>query len=90
MFAAFRKLRRGEVARRVRDATVTRPAQELKAVARVSLAPGERRTLRFELPAEAFSLLSADLTRVTEPGDFRVSAGRGAVSQQVRLLARAT
>lgn len=56
-------------------ASVTRPVKELKGFQRVSLAPHEKRTVRFVLEPDAFSLLDRDLKRVVEPGEFRLSVG---------------
>jgi beta-glucosidase len=66
-------------------ASVTRPVKELKGFQRVSLAPGQKTVVRFELPPEAFSLLDRDLKRTTEPGEFRVSVGPGALTHSVWL-----
>ena len=67
-------------------ARVTRPVRELKAFRRVSLLPGERRSVRFELEPSALSYLDQRFERVTEPGRFRVSVGDGALSAQFLLL----
>jgi len=61
----------------VRDdaASVTRPVLELKRFQRVTLRPGECRTLRFELRPADLSLWNAEMRRVVEPGTFTISAG---------------
>jgi beta-glucosidase len=66
-------------------ASVTRPVQELKAIGRVFLEPGERQTLRLVLPPEAFALLDADLKITTEPGEFRIVIGQEAASKTILL-----
>jgi beta-glucosidase len=66
-------------------ASVTRPVKELKGFQRVSLAPGQKTLVRFELPPEAFSLLDRDMKRTTEPGEFRLSVGPGAPTHSVWL-----
>ncbi len=53
----------------------TRPVMELKGFRRVSLKPGEKRTVTFELGPEQLSYHGPDLKRVVEPGRFRVMAG---------------
>jgi beta-glucosidase len=53
----------------------TRPVMELKGFRRVRLAPGERRTVTFELGPEQLSYHGPDRKRVVEPGRFRVMAG---------------
>lgn len=56
-------------------ASFTRPVKELRGFQRVTLQPGESRTLRFRLEPEAMALLDADLRPVVEPGTFTVFAG---------------
>jgi beta-glucosidase len=56
-------------------ASVTRPVKELKAFARVSLQPGERKTVRFALGPEAFRMWDIDMNEVVEPGLFDILAG---------------
>ncbi|OYN99957.1 glycosyl hydrolase [Enemella evansiae] len=53
-------------------ASVTRPVAQLLGYARVELDPGERRTLRFEVPATRFAFSDRRLVRVVEPGEVRV------------------
>src|SRR5262249_34750235 len=53
----------------------TRPVMELKGFRRVSLAPGERRTVTFEVGPEQLSYHGPDRKRVVEPGRFRVMVG---------------
>lgn len=66
----------------VRDlvSSVTRPVKELKAFQRVTLRPGERRTLRFTLGPEAFQFWNIDMKRVVEPGNFEIMAGNSSAS----------
>ncbi|WP_149193703.1 glycoside hydrolase family 3 N-terminal domain-containing protein [Luteimonas suaedae] len=56
-------------------ASFTRPVKELRGFQRVTLQPGESRTLRFRLEPKAMALLDADLRPVVEPGTFTVFAG---------------
>jgi len=53
----------------------TRPVMELKGFRRITLAPGERRTVTFEVGPEQLSYHGPDLKRVVEPGRFRVMVG---------------
>ncbi|HJQ22006.1 MAG TPA: glycoside hydrolase family 3 N-terminal domain-containing protein [Gemmatimonadaceae bacterium] len=64
-------------------ATVSRPVEELKRFARVHLAPGEDRELRFTLRREDLEFLNENMQRVLEPGVFRVLVG--ASSRDIRL-----
>jgi beta-glucosidase len=47
----------------------------LKGFARVRLAPGEKRTVRVELPWEAFQIVNAAGMNVVEPGEFEILVG---------------
>ncbi|WP_193597092.1 glycoside hydrolase family 3 N-terminal domain-containing protein [Microbacterium sp. YJN-G] len=55
-------------------ASVTRPVAQLLGYARVDLAPGEARRVRFEVPAARFAFSDRDLVRVVEPGEVQVWA----------------
>jgi beta-glucosidase len=61
----------------VRDkvASVTRPVKALKAFRRVTLAPGQSRTLTFTLDQGAFALWNEGMRRVVELGEFEIMAG---------------
>ncbi len=61
----------------VRDdvASVSQPVRSLKAFRRVSLAPGEKRTVSFVLAADALALYDRSMRRVIEPGTFTVFVG---------------
>lgn len=61
----------------VRDevASLTRPVRQLRGFRRIGLAPGETRTVTFELTADDLAFHGPDLTRIVEPGAFRVSVG---------------
>jgi beta-glucosidase len=54
---------------------VTRPVKELKGFRRVTLAPGEKHTVTFELGPNELSYHGLDMKRVVEPGLFRVMVG---------------
>ena len=56
-------------------ATVARPVVELRGFQRVTLAPGESRTVTFRLAAEQLCYTGADLRRVVEPGIVTLSVG---------------
>jgi beta-glucosidase len=48
---------------------------ELKGFRRITLGPGARRSVTFELGPEELSYHGPDMKRVVEPGRFRVMAG---------------
>jgi len=72
----------------VRDdqASVTRPVIELKGFRRITLAPGERKTVRFELQPDDFALWDSEMKRVVEPGTFTISAGPNSVDLKSATL----
>lgn len=61
----------------VRDkvGSVTRPVKELKGFQRVSLQPGETKTVTFELPVSDLAYWNADMKKVVEPGEFTLWLG---------------
>jgi beta-glucosidase len=61
----------------VHDVTssVTVPVMELKAFQRVELEPGEKKTVRLEVPYERLALVNRDMETVVEPGEFEVMVG---------------
>ena len=52
--------------------SVVRPVRELKRFERVTLTPGESRTVTFELPVSELAFWNIDMEYVVEPGDFRL------------------
>ena len=56
-------------------ASVTRPLKELKGFQRISLAPGETKTVTFRLTSEHLEMLDRELKTVVEPGIFEVLVG---------------
>ncbi|MEJ2547601.1 MAG: glycoside hydrolase family 3 C-terminal domain-containing protein, partial [Gemmatimonadota bacterium] len=69
----------------IRDpvASVTRPVRELKGFLRVRLAPGEARTVSFEIHTDDLSFHGRDMRRTTEPGRFHLWVG-GSSGAQLR------
>jgi beta-glucosidase len=61
----------------VRDevASVARPVRELKGFRRVTLKPGEARTVELRLAARDLAFYGLDMRPVVEPGTFRVFVG---------------
>ena len=61
----------------IRDdqASVTRPVKELKHFKRVTLEPGARATVTFEVKPSDLWFWNIDMKRVVEPGTFTLSAG---------------
>ena len=59
---------------------------ELKRFQRVTLRPGERRTVSFELTPADLSLWNMQMRRVVEPGTFTISAGSNSVDLESTTL----
>ena len=65
----------------VRDvvASVTRPVKELKGFQRVTLDPGQQKTVTFTLKPDQLAFYGLDMKRVVEPGMFKVYVGGNSV-----------
>jgi beta-glucosidase len=73
------------------ESSVTRPVIELKRFQRVTLKPGERRTINFDLAPDDLALWDPDMKHVVEPGTFTISAGPNSVDlKSARLTVTAT
>ena len=72
----------------VRDvvASVTRPVRELKAFKRVTLAPGETRTVRLVLAPESFAFWNEEMQRIVGPGEFEILVGSSSEAVQSATL----
>jgi beta-glucosidase len=71
------------------EASVTRPVLELKRFKRVTLAPGEKKTVAFELTPRDLSFYNVDMKRVVEPGTFTISSGpNSATLKSVKLTVK--
>jgi beta-glucosidase len=56
-------------------ASITPEIKRLRGFEKVSLQPGETKTVTFQLSADKLSFINANLKRVTEPGEFNVQIG---------------
>ncbi len=65
-------------------ASVTRPVMQLKGFQRVTLKPGEKKTVEFTITPETLSMLNVDMHKVVEPGIFEVMVG--ASSDQTKTV----
>lgn len=68
------------------EASVTRPDLELKRFQRVTLAPGEKKTVRFELQPDDLALWNVAMKRVVEPGTFTIYSGGNSVDLKSATL----
>lgn len=55
--------------------SVTRPVKELKSFQRVTLKPGETRSVKFTLPVEQLAFWNFDMKHLVEEGDFILTIG---------------
>jgi len=69
-----------------RVASVTRPVIALKGFQRITLKPGEKRTVDFTITPDALSLLDVDMHRVVEPGVFEIMVGPSSIQTQTVAL----
>mgnify|MGYP001030019860 FL=1 len=56
-------------------ASVSRPVKELKGFKRLTLKPGEGRTVVFRLPVDQLAFYDRHMSLVVEPGRFMVMIG---------------
>jgi len=72
----------------IRDevSSVTRPVKELRGFERISLKPGETRTVSFKLGPEALQFYNREMKRVVEPGKFTVMVGPNSTDLQSTTL----
>lgn len=68
----------------VRDqySTVTRPVKELKGFERVSLEPGETKTVSFKIGTKELWFYDIDMNRLVEPGAFDIMVGNSSENLQ--------
>ncbi|WP_371398446.1 glycoside hydrolase family 3 N-terminal domain-containing protein [Fretibacter rubidus] len=72
----------------IRDkvSSVTRPVKELKGFARVSLAPGETKTVSLPIIKDALQFFNRDMVRVVEPGEFDIMVGNSSDNVKTTTL----
>jgi len=73
----------------VRDeyASVARPDKELKRFQRITLKPGEKRTVTFTLDKDAFAFYDEKTGEwIVEPGDFTIMAGSSSADIRISKI----
>jgi beta-glucosidase len=65
----------------IRDeiSSVTRPVEEMRGFRRITLDPGQIKTVEFPLGFKELSFLNRDMHRVVEPGTFKIMVGGNSV-----------
>jgi beta-glucosidase len=72
----------------IRDkvSSVTRPVKELKGFERITLAPGETKTVSLEIAPEHLAFYDIDMKYVVEPGDFEIMVGNSSRDQDLQKV----
>ena len=60
-------------------ASVTRPVQELRGFQRVTLEPGQTRTVTFRVGPQDLGFYDREMKWVVEPGEFRVRVSNSSI-----------
>ena len=77
----------------IRDevSSVTRPVKELRGFRRVTLAPGETKTVELSLGFSDLAFLNREMHRVVEPGSFKIMVGgnsRDLIETKLNVVAK--
>ena len=66
--------------------SVTRPVMELKDFRRISLSPGESKTLEFVITPDKLSFLDLNMNCQVEPGWFDIMVGTSSIKYETAKL----
>lgn len=69
----------------IRDvvSSVTRPVKELKGFQKVSLRPGETKTVSLDITPDLLAFYDINMKYVVEPGEFHVMVGNSSRDQDL-------
>jgi beta-glucosidase len=72
----------------IRDkvSSVTRPVKELKGFRRVSLKPGETKTVTFEIKPDHLAFHNINMSYVVEPGEFEIMVGNSSRDEDLQKI----
>lgn len=72
----------------IRDvvSSVTRPVKELKGFSKISLEPGETRTVALTISPDQLSFTNIDMKYVVEPGDFEIMVGSSSRDEDLQKV----
>jgi beta-glucosidase len=72
----------------IRDkvSSVTRPVKELKGFQRITLAPGETKTIALAITPEHLAFYNIDMKHVVEPGAFEIMVGNSSRDQDLQRV----
>ena len=66
--------------------SVTRPVKELKGFQKVSLKPGESKTVTLEITPDSLSFYDINMDYVVEPGDFEIMVGNSSRDEDLQKV----
>ncbi len=69
---------------RDRVSSVTRPVKELKGFQRITLAPGETKTVALDITPEHLAFYDIDMNYVVEPGEFEIMVGNSSRDEDLQ------
>ena len=72
----------------IRDkvSSVTRPVKELKGFKRITLKPGETKTVKFDITPEKLAFHNINFEYIVEPGDFEIMVGNSSRDEDLIRL----
>jgi beta-glucosidase len=72
----------------IRDlvSSVTRPVKELKGFQKVSLKPGEKKTVALDIAPESLAFYDVDMKYVVEPGEFAIMVGTSSRDEDLQKV----
>jgi beta-glucosidase len=71
---------------RDRVSSVTRPVKELKGFLRVSLEPGETKSISLDIRPESLAFYNIDMNYVVEPGEFEILLGNSSRDKDLQAV----
>jgi beta-glucosidase len=71
---------------RDRVSSVTRPIKELKGFARVSLQPGETKSIAFDITSDLLAFYDIGMSYTVEPGEFEIMIGNSSRDADLQKL----
>jgi len=72
----------------IRDkvSSVTRPVKELKGFQRISLEPGQKKTVSLQITPEHLAFYNIDMKYVVEPGEFEIMIGNSSRDEDLQKV----
>jgi beta-glucosidase len=66
--------------------SVTRPVKELKGFKRISLKPGEKKRVKFEITSESLAFHDINMKYSVEPGEFEIMTGPSSRDEDLQKI----